>query len=376
MPAPSGGPSTVLPWQSAVPPGWRVAACPPGDILAFGAVRGRNLLGATVLVHWPADGGWLLGTVDEQVLVPGVRGQFDVPAVQANFKVVYELDHTHAYHSLASVGYGDACDRGRQWVLLERMPAPGPRDFSGCQWPGCPCFSHEFDRASLLRHAREAHGGCLSDDLLAWAGAVVCPHCKLPFKSLHGHYKKDAVDGVSKCPRLCSAAPGGRSVLSDADNSFVASLSMDDVMVRDASSLLDIPGAAASAVAAAVSPLLEHHLASPLSEEPFKLLMVVWTALLRPVPRGDTVTVAVRRRCQLLAAGGNLESLWRVNSSRPRARLQPGDGENVDLQTGASVSASRKAGGRRRALALVRSGLLGKARAALENVLPMGWCAW
>ena len=124
------------------------------------------------------------------------------------------------------------------------LPRCGSRPLRCCVWPACPMRSVALPATRLLEHYRQAHGGDVPDDVLAWADGVRCSDCGMPYRraGLAAHRRRDPIDGTLRCPALIR--PEAASVLvTAADERFAASLTADQVYIGVASSLESIAAA-------------------------------------------------------------------------------------------------------------------------------------
>ena len=139
----------------------------------------------------------------------------------------------------------------------------------------------------LLEHDRQAHGGDVPDDVLAWADGVRCSDCGMPYRrtGLAAHRRRDPTDGALRCPALIR--PEAASVLvTEADVRFADSLTADQVYIGVASSLDSIDAAVrdeySAAVASLVAPCYEVADAE-LQHVRWRVLHVALLALHRPM---------------------------------------------------------------------------------------------
>jgi hypothetical protein len=164
----------------------------------------------------------------------------------------------------------------------------------------------------LLEHYRQAHGGDVPDDVLAWADGVRCSDCGMPYRrtGLAAHRRRDPADGALRCPALIR--PEAASVLvTEADVRFVDSLTADQVYIGVASSLDSIDAAVrdeySAAVASLVAPCYEAADAE-LQRVRWRVLHVALLALHRPMGAQANRVRVMRDRLRRLRAGGALEA--------------------------------------------------------------------
>ena len=180
------------------------------------------------------------------------------PPRPATFEVQYP--DGRASHSLTLRSYvTDTQAPVGSWVLVERAGATGGLRGASqcCVWPACPMRSVALPATRLLEHYRQAHGGDVPDDVLAWADGVRCGYCGMPYRrtGLAAHRRRDPADGALRCPALIR--PEAASVLvTEADVRFADSLTADQVYIGVASSLDSIDAAVRDEYSAVVASLV------------------------------------------------------------------------------------------------------------------------
>ena len=114
---------------------------------------------------------------------------------------------------------------------------------------------------------------------------------------------------MRKCPCAISA-PTCEPKFTDADRAFIKSLSHDEIFIQSVPSMLDIPVGVADLCASHIAPFMAAWVAQPDDDLAFRTLYIVWIALTRPVGRARRAAGVIRRRCERLARGGELQEMW------------------------------------------------------------------
>ena len=364
-----------------VPEGFTIKTTkPPPSYLRPHSPDSGTMVGTHILYLWPATRTdaptWYLAVITESHVALTEKDRNRLPA----FNIYFYADQKYCFASLAHDEYVDGPNpQPHQWVILlpdasTTMPHthPSAPDTMGCGWPGCPGCKAAFEPKQLLEHIRRAHGGQIDDQRLAWTGGARCPACCNPFVSLRGHLRKDPSTGEHRCPTTF-AARVYKPLLSSSDTAFINSLSDDDVYIQSTPSLEDIPHEVANVWAATIAPFMKAVVDDPLNDAAMRTLFVIWIATCRPQGAQRNRAEVIRRRCEALSRGGELQRLY-SDIPQPR-RTNVRHNTSGAPQGEASVQRHQRTPEqirRGRAIHCVNHGEPGRARRALENSNALG----